>query len=102
VFTGDAGEVAFAFLGAIEESSNNLGQLLSVLGVRDEVVPGAVTHLQLHKERAVRRRRMRTKTWSVRMPTPFILLGTSSILTRICWSGRHTLIRWKLASYLHE
>jgi hypothetical protein len=38
VFTGDAGEVAFAFLDAIEESSNNLGQLLSILGVRDEVV----------------------------------------------------------------
>ena len=42
VFTSDVGEVAFAFLGAIEESSNNLGQLLLVLGVRDEVVPGAV------------------------------------------------------------
>ena len=41
MFTGDAGEVAFAFPGAIEESSNNLGQLLSVLGVRDEVVVGA-------------------------------------------------------------
>jgi hypothetical protein len=38
VFTGDAGEVAFAFLDAIEESGNNLGQLLSILGVRDEVV----------------------------------------------------------------
>ena len=45
VFTGFAGEVAFAFLGAIEESSNNLGQLLSVLGVRDEVVPGAADTL---------------------------------------------------------
>jgi uracil-DNA glycosylase len=33
VFTGDAGEVAFAFLGAIEESDNNLGQLVLVLGV---------------------------------------------------------------------
>jgi hypothetical protein len=41
VFTGDAGEVAFAFPGAIEESGNNLGQLLSILSVRDEVVPGA-------------------------------------------------------------
>jgi hypothetical protein len=38
VFTGDAGEVVFAFLDAIEESGNNLGQLLSILGVRDEVV----------------------------------------------------------------
>jgi hypothetical protein len=33
VFTGDASEVAFAILDVIEESSNNLGQLLSVLGV---------------------------------------------------------------------
>ena len=41
MFTGDASEVAFAFPGAIEESSNNLGQLLSVLAVRDEVVLGA-------------------------------------------------------------
>ena len=40
MFTGDASEVAFAFPGAIEESSNNLGQLLLVLGVQDEVVPG--------------------------------------------------------------
>jgi hypothetical protein len=32
VFIGDAGEVAFTFPGAIEESDNNLGQLLSVLG----------------------------------------------------------------------
>ena len=45
MFTGDAGKVAFAFLGAIEESSNNRGQLLSVLGVRDEVVLGAVDTL---------------------------------------------------------
>ena len=29
-----------AFLGAIEESSDNLGQLLMVLGVRDEAVLG--------------------------------------------------------------
>ena len=29
----DTGEVAFAFPGAIEESGNNLGQLLMVLGV---------------------------------------------------------------------
>ena len=45
MFTGDAGEVAFAFPGAIEESSNNLGQLLSVLGVQDEVILGAVDTL---------------------------------------------------------
>jgi hypothetical protein len=45
VFTSDVGEVAFAFPGAIEESSNNFGHLLSVLGVRDEVVPGAADTL---------------------------------------------------------
>ena len=45
VFTGDAGEVAFAFLGAIEESGKNLGQLLSVLGVQDEVVLGVADTL---------------------------------------------------------
>ena len=39
------GEVAFAFPGAIEESDNNLGQLLSLLGVLDEVVPGAADTL---------------------------------------------------------
>jgi hypothetical protein len=35
VFTVDVGEVAFAFPAAIEESSGNLGQLLTVLGFRD-------------------------------------------------------------------
>ena len=45
MFTGDAGEVAFAFPGAIEESSKNLGQLLLVLDVRDEVVPEAADTL---------------------------------------------------------
>ena len=45
LFTSDVGEVAFAFLGAIEESGNNLGQLLLVLGVQDEVVLGAVDTL---------------------------------------------------------
>jgi hypothetical protein len=45
VFTGDAGEVASAFPGAIEEFDNNLGQLLSVLGIRDEMVPGVVDTL---------------------------------------------------------
>jgi hypothetical protein len=45
VFTGDASEVAFAILDVIEESSNNLGQLLSVLGVWDEVVLGATDTL---------------------------------------------------------
>ena len=45
VFTGDAGEVTFAFPGVIEESGSNLGQLLSVLGVRDGVVPRAADTL---------------------------------------------------------
>ena len=45
MFTGDGGEVAFAFPCAIEESDNNLGQLLSVLSVRDEVVPRAADTL---------------------------------------------------------
>ena len=45
VFTGDAGEVAFSFPGAIEEFGNNLGRLLLVLGVRDEVVPRATDTL---------------------------------------------------------
>ena len=35
----------FAFLAAIEESDDNLGQLLMVLGVRDEAVLGVTdTH----------------------------------------------------------
>jgi hypothetical protein len=45
VFTGDAGEVAFAFLGVTEESGNNLGQLLLVLDVQDEVVLEAIDTL---------------------------------------------------------
>jgi len=46
------------------------------------------THLQLYKEWAVRQLRMRTKTWSKRMATLFLLLGaSSSILMRIWWSG---------------
>ena len=94
--------MAFAFLGAIEESSNNLGQLLLVLDVRDEVVPGAADTLAAAQGAGGEAAEDEDKTWSMRMPTSFILLGTSSILTRICWSGRHTLIRWKLASYLHE
>ena len=45
MFTGDAGEVAFAFPGAIEESDSNLGHLLLVLSVQDEVVPGVADTL---------------------------------------------------------
>jgi len=43
VFTGEAGELSFAFLVAIHESSDKLGQPLMVLKFRDEPVPG-VTH----------------------------------------------------------
>jgi hypothetical protein len=43
VFTGEAGESVFAFLVAIHESGNKLGQLLMVVGFKDEAVPGA-TH----------------------------------------------------------
>jgi len=35
----------FAFPAAIEESDDNLGQLLTVLGFGDEVVPGAIDTL---------------------------------------------------------
>ena len=45
MFIGDAGEVAFAFPSAMEESDNNLGHLLLVLSVRDEVVPGVADTL---------------------------------------------------------
>jgi hypothetical protein len=45
MFTGDTREVVFAFLGAIEESDDNLRQLLTVLGVRYEVVPRATDTL---------------------------------------------------------
>ena len=46
------------------------------------------THLQLHKVRAVRWQRIRTKTSTVRLSTSFLLLvASSSILTRIWWSG---------------
>ena len=43
IFTGEAGESAFAFPVAIHESSDKLGQLLMVLRFGDEAVPGA-TH----------------------------------------------------------
>ena len=43
VFTGEAGESTFAFPVAIYEFGDKLGQLLMVLGFRDEAVPGA-TH----------------------------------------------------------
>ena len=45
MFTGDAGEVAFAFPDVIEQSGNNMGQLLSVLGIQDEVVLGVADTL---------------------------------------------------------
>jgi hypothetical protein len=45
VFTVDAGEVTFAFLAAIEKFGDNLGQLLTVLGFKEETVPGAIDTL---------------------------------------------------------
>jgi hypothetical protein len=53
-----------------------------VLGSRDEAIPRVTTHLQLHKERAVKRLRMRTKTWSERMATLFLLLRASSSILK--------------------
>jgi hypothetical protein len=45
VFTVDTGEDAFAFPAAVEESDENLGQLLTVLGSRDEFIPGVINTL---------------------------------------------------------
>ena len=45
VFTVDAGEVAFAFLAVVEESGENLGQLLTVLGSQYEAILGATDTL---------------------------------------------------------
>ena len=39
------GEVVFAFLATVEESGENLGQLLMILGSRDEVIPGTIDTL---------------------------------------------------------
>ena len=39
IFTVDTGEVAFAFLAAVEEFGENLGQLLMVLRCQDEAIP---------------------------------------------------------------
>ena len=49
-FTGEAGESAFAFLVAIHESDDKLGQLLMVLRFGDEVVPGATHTLVATKD----------------------------------------------------
>ena len=43
VLTGETGKSMSAFLVVIHESGDKLGQLLMVLGFRDEAVPGA-TH----------------------------------------------------------
>ena len=37
----DASEVSIAILTIVEEADHSLGQLLMVVGVRDEVFPGA-------------------------------------------------------------
>ena len=45
VFTIDTCEVVFAFPAAVEESGENLGQLLTILRSRDEAIPGATDTL---------------------------------------------------------
>jgi hypothetical protein len=50
VFTVDAGEVVFAFPATTEESNDNLGQLLMVLGFRNEAILGVKDTLQPQKE----------------------------------------------------
>ena len=45
VFTIDAGEVAFAFPAVVEESRENLGQLLTILRSQDEAILGATDTL---------------------------------------------------------
>ena len=40
--TDDTGEVLIAVLTVVEEASHSLGQLLMVVGVRDEVFLGAI------------------------------------------------------------
>jgi len=45
-FTGDASEVAIVVpLAAKEEADNNLRKLLTVVGVRDDALPGATDRL---------------------------------------------------------
>ena len=41
MFTGDSGVSSIALVGVIEEVCHSLGKLLMVVGVRDEVFPGA-------------------------------------------------------------
>ena len=84
MFTGDAGEVTFAFLGVIEESGSNLGQLLSVLGVRDEVVPGAADTLAAAQGAGAEAADDEDQDMVCEDAHSLHLVGTSSILTRIC------------------
>ena len=80
--------MAFAFPVAIHESSDKLGQLLTVLGFRDEAVPGVTHTLTATQGVGGEAVRTRTKTSSMRMSTSFLLLvASSSILTRMWWSG---------------
>jgi hypothetical protein len=54
VFTIDASEFVFAFPTTIEESGDNLVQLLTVLGFEDEAVPRATDALVATQGAAVR------------------------------------------------
>ena len=77
--TDDAGEVSIAVLTVVEEADHSLGQLLMVVGVRDEVFLGAIDTFQQNKEQAGRRRRISKMTSSMRLASAFLLLGASSI-----------------------
>ena len=45
VFIVDASEVVFVFPATVEESGENLGQFLTILGSRDEAILGATDTL---------------------------------------------------------
>ena len=90
MFTGDVGEVAFTFPGAIEESGNNLGQLLLVLGVRDVVVLGAANTLAAAQGAGGEAAEDEDQDMVYEDGHSVPLVGTSCILSRIHWSGKHT------------
>ena len=82
VFTVDADELAFAFPAAIEESGDNLGQLLTVLGFRGEAVLGAIDTLAAAQGAGGEALEDEDEGWSMRMTTSFLLLWAfSSILS---------------------
>ena len=93
MFTGDPGEVAFAFLGAIEEFGNNLGQLLLVLGVQDEVVLGAVDTLAAAQGAGGEAVEDEDQDMVCEDAHSLHLVGDLLHLDKNCWSSRHTLIK---------